>query len=219
MQSIVLYKEGCSATQSSRALLRRHLGWHYACLQPLAAPSSQAKTASWVSDGCNQKWLARYVAMLASTDLPSILHNKQYKYSIVAPQDQFLWKSWCVRKMTFLRKNGTEELLLAVWLCLALQTTEQRHLQTLIDKSVTAVTETEFSLSFVLSTLLSMLVYLKSYFVMTCKQVSKLWLLIHWGVKMWSRQCVFITQDSVFRILRATQHLSCCSTCTKDAIS
>ena len=56
--------------------------------------------------------------------------------------------------MTFLRKNGTEELLLAFWLCLALQTTEQRHLQTLIDKSVTAVTETEFFLSFVLSTLL-----------------------------------------------------------------
>ena len=132
-----------------------------------------------------------------------LIHKKQYKYSIVAPQDQFLWKLWCVRKMTFLRKNGTEELLLAFWLCLALQTTEQRHLQTLIDKSVTAVTETEFSLSFVLSTLLSMLVYLKSYFVMTCKQVSKLWLLIHWGVKMWSRQCVFITQDSVFCILRA----------------
>ena len=141
VQSIVLYKEGCSTIQSSRALLRRHLGWHYACLQPLGAPSSQAKTASWVSDGCNQKWLARYVAMLASTDLPSILHNKQYRYSIVAPQDQFLWKLWCVRKMTFLRKNGTEQLLLAFWLCLALQTTEQRHLQTLIDNSVTDVSE------------------------------------------------------------------------------
>ena len=106
MQSIVLYKEGCSTTQSSRALLRRHLGWHYACLQPLAAPSSQAKTASWVSDGCNQKWLARYVAMLASTHLPSILHKKTVEIQYCSPtgpvpvkvvvcqKDDFSQKKW-----------------------------------------------------------------------------------------------------------------------------
>ena len=67
-----------------------------------------AKTASWVSDGCNWKWLKLHSVLLLLTSLLCKSSSTILLTSLLcktAVQDRFLFVRLCVRKKTFLRKS------------------------------------------------------------------------------------------------------------------